>query len=155
LVSSSRSANGSRPDAPATSSRNASARSRAGNQLVSRRSKGPRPRLDGAYPVRRTGFHSPGYALGPHARRLDGHAAGALQQEKLGRDVFGRAEFERLGPHADDAVAQAALQRAEALPFEPVDRVAGRMRLRHDVAGKLLAPVVVVALGARHVDLAL
>src|SRR5207302_8208316 len=47
------------------------------------------------------------------------------------------------------------LQRAEALPFEPIDRIAGRVRLRHDAAGELLAPVVVVALRARHVDLPL
>src|SRR5262249_60518930 len=59
------------------------------------------------------------------------------------------------GAHAARAVPQAALHRAEALPFESVDRVSGRMRLRHDIAGQLLAPVVVMALRARHVDLTL
>ena len=52
----------------------------------------------------------------------------------------------RLRAHADEAVAQPALERAQALPLQPVERIAGRVRLRDDVAGELAAPVVVVAL---------
>ena len=43
----------------------------------------------------------------------------------------------------------------ETLPFQTVDRIAGRVRLRHGVAGEVFAPVVVVALRARQVELAL
>src|SRR3977135_4594709 len=91
----------------------------------------------------------------PHAGRLDRHAACALHEEKLECHVFGRAGIIGLGPHPADAIAQAALQRAEALPFEAIDRGSGGLPLRHDIAGALLAPVDVVALPAGHVDLAL
>src|SRR5215472_4523802 len=96
-----------------------------------------------------------GFASRPHAGRLDRHAARALHQKQLERDVVRRAEVEGFGPHAGDAVAHPPLLRADALPLEPIDRIPGRMRLWHDVAGELLAPVVVVALRAGHVDLPL
>ena len=51
-------------------------------------------------------------------------------RNSLERDVFGRAVGIGLGAHADQAVAQPPLQRAERLPFQPVERIAGRMRLR-------------------------
>src|SRR4029077_16154305 len=60
---------------------------------------------------------------------------------------------EGLGAHPDHAVAQPPLQRPEALPFEAIDRVAGRVSLRDHRAGEPLAPVVVVTLAARQVQL--
>ena len=73
--------------------------------------------------------------------RLELHAARAPHQVELELDEARRAVGVGLGAHADDAVAQPPLQRAQALPFQPVDRIAGRMRLRDRVAGELLAPV--------------
>src|ERR1700716_884809 len=46
------------------------------------------------------------------------HRALALHEERLERHVVGRAEIVGLVPHPADAIAQPALQRAEALPFE-------------------------------------
>src|ERR1700731_1862581 len=46
----------------------------------------------------------------PPARRFLFKAAGPPHQERFERHVFGRAVFVRLGPHADDAVAQPPLQ---------------------------------------------
>ena len=66
----------------------------------------------------------------PHRRRLHRHARGPLRQVQLQLHQLRRAGRERLGAHAGHAAAQAPLQRAQALPFEPVDRVAGRVRLR-------------------------
>ena len=74
----------------------------------------------------------------PHRRRLDRQAARAPHQEQLEVDEFGRAVGIGLGAHADQAIAQPPLQRAEALPFEPIERIAGRMRLRDRRAGELL-----------------
>ena len=45
-------------------------------------------------------------------------------------------------------VMRAALQRAEALPLQAIDRIAGGVRLPDGAAGKLAIPVVVVALRA-------
>ena len=67
--------------------------------------------------------------------------------------MLGRSVLVRLGAHADQAVAQAALQRADRLPFQAIDRIAGGVALRDSVAGKAAAPVVVVALGAGVIDL--
>src|SRR4029077_7370473 len=57
------------------------------------------------------------------------------------------------GAHPDHAAAQAPLQRPEALPFEAVHRIAGRMALRDHRAGKALAPIVIATLAARQVQL--
>src|SRR5262245_3616440 len=54
--------------------------------------------------------------LRPYRRRLDLHPARAPHQEQLEIDVFVRAVRVGLGAHADQAVAQPALQRTEALP---------------------------------------
>ena len=71
--------------------------------------------------------------------RLHRHAAGARHQERLQRHGFVGAGRIGLGAHADHAVAQAPRQRAERLPFEAIDRIAGRMRLRDQGAGEALA----------------
>src|SRR5437870_11988090 len=52
-------------------------------------------------------------------------------------------------------VSQPPLQRSKCLPFEPIERISGRMALRDRGAGKLLAPIVVVALRAGEIELAL
>src|SRR6185503_11519976 len=57
--------------------------------------------------------------------------------------------------HAREAIAQAALQRAERLPLQAIDRIARRMGLRDDAARQVLAGIVVVALLAGEVDLPL
>src|SRR5215471_8581693 len=94
-------------------------------------------------------------SLRAHSRRVHRQAAGAPHQKCLERNRFRRAERVGLGAQSEHAIAQAPLQRAEILPFQPIDRVAGRMRLRDDAAGKLLAPVVVVTLRAGQIELTL
>ena len=42
-----------------------------------------------------------------------------------------------------------------ALPFQPIERIAGGMGLRDRRAGRVLSPIVVVALRAGQVELAL
>src|SRR5262249_49272366 len=64
-------------------------------------------------------------------------------------------ELGDLRADAEDAVAQAPLERAQVLPLEAVDLVARRVGLRDQAAGEVLAPVVVVALRARQVELTL
>jgi hypothetical protein len=54
-----------------------------------------------------------------------------------------------------DAAAQAPLQRAQRLPFEPVERITGRMRLRDCGARELPVPIVVMAVGAGQIELTL
>ena len=51
---------------------------------------------------------------------------------KVPRNIFCRAIVIWLRAHSDDAVAQASLQRADGLPFELIERVASRMRLRDE-----------------------
>jgi len=121
----------------------------------------------------RIGFHSCGFFpscagspdtqtghIHPQRSRPDGrsvhrHPARAPHQVELEIDHLGRAVIIRLGADADETVAQAPLERAEALPFQPIERVPGRVRLRDDVARELPSPVGVVTLGAREVELAL
>ena len=93
--------------------------------------------------------------LRPHRRRFDLEAAGAPHQVELELDVLRRPVGIGLRPHSDHAVAQPPLQRAEALPFQPIERIAVRVRLRDRRGGEFLAPVVVVALRAGEVELAL
>src|SRR3954463_11108482 len=62
-----------------------------------------------------------------HAWPIHRHAAGALHQPALERQVLDRIVGPRPGPHADPAVAQPALERAQRLPFQAIDRIAGRM----------------------------
>src|SRR5215212_3193331 len=79
--------------------------------------------------------------LRPHGRGLDRHAARAPHQEQFQIDILVRAVGVRLRPHADQAIAQAALQRADALPFQAIERVAVWMTLYHRNASELLAPI--------------
>lgn len=76
--------------------------------------------------------------LRPHRWSLDRHAAGAPHQIKLQFNIFGCTVDIGLGAYPDHAVAQPALQRAETLPFQPVERIAVRMTLRNRIAGKFL-----------------
>src|ERR1700694_4901496 len=89
---------------------------------------------------------SVGGRSGPDGGRLEGHSAGAPHQEQLEVDHLGRAVVILLRAHAGEAVAQAPVERAEALPFQAVDRISGRVGLRYDVARKPPPPVVVVTL---------
>src|SRR5512132_1508036 len=91
----------------------------------------------------------------PYGRGVDEHAARAPHEVELEVHQRGVAVLVRLRPHADQAVAQTPLQRAERLPLEAIERIAGRMRLRDDAAGQPAAPVVVVAVAAGQVELAL
>src|SRR5947208_7504729 len=93
--------------------------------------------------------------LRPYRRRFDRDAARAPLQVKLQVDEFVRAVGVDFRAHAGKTVAQAALQRANALPFEAIERVAGRMRLRDGRASEPPAPIVVVAVRAGEVELAL
>src|SRR5262249_55617178 len=94
-------------------------------------------------------------SLRPYPWRIHRHAAGTPHQKCLQCDRFRRAQRVGFGPQPVQAVTQPALKRAEVLPFQPIDRVSGRMRLRDDAAGKLLAPVVVVTLRAGQIELTL
>src|SRR5262245_25754233 len=88
-------------------------------------------------------------------RRLHLHPARTPHQVELEVDELRRTVLVRLRAHADVAVAQPPLQRAEALPLEPIDRVAGRVGLRNGIPGELLSPALVVALGASEIELPL
>src|SRR6202795_2048025 len=90
-----------------------------------------------------------------HRRRLDRQSPRARHQIKLELDQFRRAVVVSLGADAGDAVAQAALQRTQRLPLQPVERIAGRLSLGDCRAGEVLVPIVVVAIGAAEIELAL
>src|SRR5437667_9784921 len=92
---------------------------------------------------------------GPHRRRLNRHALRARHQIKLEFDQFRRTVIIWLRPDAEDATAQAPLQRAKRLPFQPVLWVAGRVGLRDRRAREMLVPIVVVAVRAGQIELAL
>src|SRR5215213_513329 len=94
-------------------------------------------------------------SLRPYRRRLDRHAACAPHQEKLKVDIFVGPISVRLRPHADQAVAQTALQRTQALPLQAIERIAVGMALYQRDAGELLSPIVVVAVLAGQIELAL
>src|SRR5262249_27087360 len=98
---------------------------------------------------------SDGAFSGPDGGRVHQHPARAPHQEELEVDEFGRAELIRLGANADEAIPEASLERAHALPLEAIERVSGRVGLRDRVARELLSPVVVVTLCAREIQLAL
>src|SRR5215472_6870583 len=69
--------------------------------------------------------------------------------------MFGRAERIRLRAHSDKAIAQPALQRTERLPFETVKRVSGSVTLCDRGTCQFAAPVIVVTLRTRKIELTL
>src|SRR5258708_34778571 len=73
--------------------------------------------------------------LRPHGGRFHLEPARAPHQVELEIDILRRPVRVGLGPHPGHAVAQPPLQRAEALPFQPVDRIAVGMALRDLGAG--------------------
>src|SRR5271170_3386077 len=91
----------------------------------------------------------------PNGRRLDQHSARARHQIKLKLDKLRRAVIIGLRPDAEDATAQAPLQRAERLPFQAVQRIPGRMPLCNRRPRQSLTPIVVVAIRAGEIELAL
>src|SRR3954464_5322525 len=92
--------------------------------------------------------------LRAYGGRFDRHAARPFHQVELERDVFGGSVAERLSAYARDAIAEAALQRSRRLPFEPIQRVSGRMRLRDRRGGQMPASMLVVAFRAGEIQLA-
>src|SRR5471030_2234467 len=90
----------------------------------------------------------------PESGRFDLQSLSAIHQINLKRHIFGRIVRIDLGAHADNTVAQSALQGPERLPFEAIDRIGRRMALRDRGARELLAGIVVVAGGAGEVELA-
>src|SRR5215211_966923 len=112
--------------------------------------------MPGSPPMRaRSSLSPPPAALWPHRRRFHCQSAGAPHEIELERDILRCPVGVRFGAHPDHAVAQAALQRAERLSFQAVERIAGRMTLRDRIAGQALAPIVIVALTAGETELAL
>ena len=91
---------------------------------------------------------------GAYCRRLDRQPGPPDLEEGFELDPFGRIGRPGLGTHAGHAVAQAALQRTECLPFQAVQRVAVRMTLRDRGAAQASAPARIVAVGAGQVELA-
>ena len=92
-------------------------------------------------------------ASGAHAGRLHRHALCTLLKKKFKLDEFLRAKWISLSPHHVDAVAQAPLQRAEALPFQPVNGIARGVGLGNDAAAQAPAPALVMALRAGQIEL--
>src|SRR4029079_17689968 len=92
---------------------------------------------------------------GPDRGRFQLHPARARHEVELQLDELGRAERIVFREHVGEAAAEAALQRAHALPLEAIDRIAGRVPLRDDAAAELPARIVVVAVRAAEVELAL
>lgn len=76
---------------------------------------------------------------GPYARRFEAHPSGAFRQISLKVDPLTCGVRIRLRAHGRHSVAQTSLQAAERLPFETVDGIAGRMRLRNRVTAEALA----------------
>ena len=95
------------------------------------------------------------FDLRADGRGFDRETAGAPSEKEFEIDDFRRVVRVGFGAHADQAIAQPPPQRAQALPFEAVERIAGRMRLRDRRAAQTLAPIVVMALRAGQVQLAL
>src|SRR5262249_50515551 len=76
-------------------------------------------------------------ASGAPRGRLHRHPARAPHQVEFEIDQLRRAKVIWLRAESGETVAKAPFQRAEALPFEPVERITGRVRLRDDVAREL------------------
>src|SRR6516165_12487496 len=91
----------------------------------------------------------------PNGGGLDRHSGRARHQIKFELDELRGAVVKVLGPDSCDAVAQAALQRSHGLPFQPVDRIAGRQRLGDGRSSEMLVPIVIVAIGAAEIELSL
>src|SRR5262245_18270009 len=91
----------------------------------------------------------------PHRGRIHRHPARTPHQIELDIDQLRRAVLVRRGADAEQTATEPTLQRAEALPLETVERIAGRMPLRDDAAGELPPPVRIVTLTAREIELAL
>ena len=79
----------------------------------------------------------------------------ARLQVELELDQFRRAVIVGLGADAGDAGAQPPLQRPQRLPLQPVERIAGRVRLGDRRSRKALVPIIVVAIAAAEIELAL
>src|SRR3954447_2562413 len=92
---------------------------------------------------------------GAYCRRLHRHPAGAPHQIEFELDQLLGSVSVSLCTDSADACAQTTLQGAERLPFQPVKRITGGMPLGDGRAGKALIPILVMAIGARQVELTL
>src|SRR5262249_35141274 len=80
---------------------------------------------------------------------------GAGHEIELELDQLRRTEIIGLRPYTCHAGAQAALQRAERLPFQPIKRIAGGVSLRDRRSRQPLVPDLLMAIVAGEVELAL
>src|ERR1700761_4291806 len=78
-----------------------------------------------------------------YGRAFDLHAVRPRHQIKLELDEFRRAVIIGLGACADLGVAHPPRQRAERLPLQPIQRIAGRLRLRNSRSSEVLVPIIV------------
>src|SRR6185369_1024913 len=92
---------------------------------------------------------------GPDRGGFELHPIGTPHEKELELDELARTVSQCFSTDSVQAAAQAPLERPDGLPFQAVDRVARRMSLGNDAAGEALAPVVVMTLRAREVELTL
>src|SRR3954467_15641535 len=92
-------------------------------------------------------------SLRPDGGSLDTHAIGANGQIQHQRRRLARVRRERFGPDPDHTVSQSAVERAHSLPLQAVFRVAVRMALRDPAPAQPLAGPLLMALGARQIEL--
>ena len=90
---------------------------------------------------------------GSHPRCLQRHSGRTLHQVSLQIEEFAAAVWVGFGTHRCHAAAQTALQAADRLPFETIDRVTSRVALRNGVATQAFASEPVVTVATAQVDL--
>ena len=83
-----------------------------------------------------------------------GRTAG-VTKIKLQLHEVQRIVRERLGAHANHAVADTALERTHRLPLKPIFRIAVGMALRDDASAQALPCQIIVTLRAGEIELAL
>ena len=88
-----------------------------------------------------------------HARRLERNALRAPREIQLDVGELACARRRHLRADAEQARANAPLQRTDSLPFEPIRRKCTRMTLAEGLGKQALSPVLIVALRAREVHL--
>src|SRR5581483_2483407 len=89
------------------------------------------------------------------SRRLDRQPLGAPGKIKLNRHQFGASCLERLSTHALEAGAKPPAQRAQRLPLQAIGGEAVGMALADPFGAETLAPVLLVALRTRDIELPL
>ena len=103
----------------------------------------------------RSGRDEPVVCLRADGRGFDREPAGAPSKKQFEIDDLGCVAGIGFGPHSGKAFAQAPPYRSECLPFQAIQRIPGRVRLRDRRAGKTLSPILVMARRAGQVQLTL